>query len=316
MGIIKNIIKKYIKSLMRLYQQVKAESTTIQVVNSNGDNLVFATGFDKSGTTWLMDILNIHPDIVCRGSGQIFNFYKDIHFLSDRGGYGAFVGNTIAARWFGMGGKVWFDERMVVANFRDLVAASFERFNVKNNKYVGDNKSTIQDVALIRKLYPKAKIICMVRDARDVAVSFAYHFKRGNSNKFNNDGTFQETYLKQVMEAWSAYSEHIRKNRTDNELKIIKYEDMLVNPGSVITEIFQFMNVNTDHNLVDKVVKETSFENMSGGRKPGEEDQNSYFRKGIMGDWKNHFGESEKEIIRRISGEELIHWSYEKGLNW
>ncbi|HCR53824.1 MAG TPA: hypothetical protein DIW27_05365, partial [Cytophagales bacterium] len=162
--------------------------------------MVFATGFDKSGTTWLMDILNWHPDITCRGSGQIFNFYKDTHFLAERGGHGVFVKNTIEARWFGMGGKVWFDEKAVEANFRDFVAASFERFNVKGSKYVGD-KSTVQDIGLIRKLYPNAKIICMVRDARDVAVSFAFHFKRGNSNKFNDDGTFQETYLKQVMEA-------------------------------------------------------------------------------------------------------------------
>lgn len=315
MGMIKNRVKAYIKSLMRLYQQVKAESTAVQLVNNEGDNLVFATGFDKSGTTWLMDILNHHPEITCRGSGQIFNFYKDIHFLSDHGGYGVFVKNAIEARWFGMGGKVWFDEKVVAANFRNLVAASFERYNIKKSKYVGD-KSTVQDVALIRQMFPKAKIICMVRDVRDVAVSFAYHFKRGNSNKFNDDGTFQEAYLKQVMEAWCAYSEHIRKCMTDSDLKVVKYEDMLANPRAVIAEIYKFMNVAMDDNLLKKVVEETSFENMSGGRKAGEEDQNSYFRKGIVGDWVNHFGEKEKEIIRQIGGEELIRWDYTKDLNW
>lgn len=315
MGMIKNRIKGYIKSLMRLYQQVKAESTPIQVVNNEGDNLVFATGFDKSGTTWLMDILNMHPDITCRGSGQIFNFYKDIHFLSDHGGYGVFVKNTVEARWFGMGGKVWFDEKVVTANFRNFVAASFERYNIKKSRYVGD-KSTVQDVSLIRKMFPKAKIICMVRDARDVAVSFAYHFKRSNSNKFNEDGTFQEGYLKQAMEAWCAYSEHIRSNLSDDGLKIIKYEDMLVNSVVVISEIYQFMNVNTEESILKKVVDETSFENMSGGRKKGEEDANSFFRKGIVGDWKNHFNDNEKEIIRQIGGEELIRWNYTKDLNW
>ncbi|MEQ8361389.1 MAG: sulfotransferase domain-containing protein [Cyclobacteriaceae bacterium] len=312
---IKNKIKRYIKSLMRLYQQVKAESTPIQVANNQGENLIFATGFDKSGTTWLMDILNLHPDITCRGSGQIFNFYKDIHFLAERGGYGIFVKNPVEARWFSMGGKVWFDEKVVTANFRNFVAASFERYNIKKSRYVGD-KSTVQDVSLIRKIYPKAKIICMVRDVRDVAVSFAYHFKRGDSNKFNDDGTFQETYLRQVMEAWCAYSAHIRSNLSDSDLMIIKYEDMLSNTSAVISEIYQFMNVNTDDNLLKKVVEETSFENMSGGRKAGVEDQTSYFRKGIVGDWLNHFGEKEKGIIRQIGGEELIHWNYTKDLNW
>lgn len=313
--ILKNKMKGYVKSLMRLYQQVKAESTAINVVNNSGDNLVFATGFDKSGTTWLMDILNLHPDITCRGSGQIFNLDKGIHFLSSEGGYKSFVKDIVGARWFGMGGKVWFDEEAVVANFRDFVAASFERFNVKKSKYVGD-KSTVQDVALIRKLYPNAKIICMIRDVRDVAVSFAFHFKRVKSNKFNDDGTFQEVYLRQVMEAWCAYAGHIRENIDDTGLKVIKYEDMLARPVSVIAEIFTFMNVSTDDMLVNKVVNETSFENVSGGRKPGEEDQNSYFRKGIVGDWINHFGDKEKAIIRQIGGEEIIRWGYEKDLNW
>ncbi|HCR53825.1 MAG TPA: hypothetical protein DIW27_05370 [Cytophagales bacterium] len=91
---------------------------------------------------------------------------------------------------------------------------------------------------------------------------------------------------------------------------------MLVNPDSIIAEIYQFMNVGTDDKLVNKVVRETSFENVSGGRKSGEEDQNSYFRKGMVGDWMNHFGDREKEIIKQIGGEEIIHWSYEKDLNW
>jgi len=313
---ITNKIKGYFKLLVRFYQQVKAESTSIQATDNAGENLVFATGFDKSGTTWLMDILDLHPDITCRGSGQIFNFYKDIHFLRDPGGYGVFVKNTLEARWFGMGGKVWFDEASVTTNFRNFLAASFERYNIKKSRYVGD-KSTVQDVSLIRKMFPKAKIICMVRDGRDVAVSFAYHFKRGGkSNKFNEDGTFHEGYLKQIMEAWCAYSEHIRNNLSDGDLKIIKYEDLLANPGALICEIYQFMNVRTDDTLLKRVVEETSFENMSGGRKPGEEDPTSYFRKGIIGDWENHFGEKEKQILKQIGGEELRHWGYTKDLNW
>lgn len=312
----KKKIKDYVKSLLRLYQQVKAESTPIQITNNEGNNLVFATGFDKSGTTWLMDILNLHPDITCRGSGQIFNFYKNIHFLSDHGGYGVFVKNVVEARWFGMGGKVWFDENLVVSSFRNFVAASFERYNVKASRYVGD-KSTVQDVNLIRKIFPKAKIICMVRDGRDVAVSFAYHFKRGGkSDKFNDDGTFQESYLKQVMEAWCAYSAHIRSNLSDRGLKVVKYEDLLANPRQVISEIYRFMEVPVDEAILDTVTKETSFENLSGGRKPGEEDEKSYFRKGIVGDWKNHFDDKEKQIIKENGGEELIRLGYASDRDW
>lgn len=310
-------LKNSIKAALRTYARYQAQSKAVQFNEGQSDDLIFATGFDKSGTTWLMNILDLHPEIVCRGSGQIFNYYVEgMHFLADRGGYGNFVEENLDSRWFEKGGRVWFDESLVRANFANLVSASFRRFGNDSTKYYGD-KSTVQDVKLIRELFPDSKVIAMMRDGRDVAVSFAYHFRRGGKgDKFNNDGTFSEDYLIKVARAWTAYSKHIRENLNDAKLKVIKYVDLLTNTKKEIETVYEFVNVNANPELVSKVMDETKFENLSGGRPPGSEDADSYFRKGIAGDWVNHFNDQEKSILRDIISDELIYWGYEDNDRW
>jgi hypothetical protein len=39
-------------------------------------------------------------------------------------------------------------------------------------------------------------------------------------------------------------------------------------------------------------------------------------RKGIAGDWKNHFSEKHKDLFKQLCGEALIRSGYEKNLEW
>ena len=62
-------------------------------------------------------------------------------------------------------------------------------------------------------------------------------------------------------------------------------------------------------------MKEASFQNLSG-RTPGNDNPSSPQRKGIVGDWKNHFSESNKERFKAKFGHLLIEFGYEKNMNW
>ena len=44
--------------------------------------------------------------------------------------------------------------------------------------------------------------------------------------------------------------------------------------------------------------------------------RSSTFRKGVIGDWKNHFTEEHKQAFKEMCGRELIDLGYEKDLNW
>jgi hypothetical protein len=49
---------------------------------------------------------------------------------------------------------------------------------------------------------------------------------------------------------------------------------------------------------------------LSKGRKRGEEDPSSFFRKGVAGDWKHVFTQREREIFDREAGELLTRLGY------
>ena len=52
------------------------------------------------------------------------------------------------------------------------------------------------------------------------------------------------------------------------------------------------------------------------GRKEGEENNNSFLRKGIVGDWKNYFNKESKKVFKEYAGRELIKLGYEKDFKW
>ena len=96
-----------------------------------------------------------------------------------------------------------------------------------------------------------------------------------------------------------------------NKVHVVSYENLLRQPKIEVSEILKFLGVNSDENIVRQIVEQNTFaknEKSSG--------DNSFFRKGIDGDWVNYFSDENKELYKKIAGDELIKLSYEKDLNW
>jgi Sulfotransferase domain len=64
------------------------------------------------------------------------------------------------------------------------------------------------------------------------------------------------------------------------------------------------------------IVYEHDFKKKTRGRKPGEEDAKSHYRKGIPGDWKNHFKQEHIDLFKSKYNDLLIKLEYEKDENW
>ena len=58
------------------------------------------------------------------------------------------------------------------------------------------------------------------------------------------------------------------------------------------------------------------FEAKAKGRSRGTEDQDSHYRKGVAGDWVNHFTDSVKDEFKKKYGDLLIRLGYENDHNW
>jgi lipopolysaccharide transport system ATP-binding protein len=60
------------------------------------------------------------------------------------------------------------------------------------------------------------------------------------------------------------------------------------------------------------VVEQHRFERLAAGRRRGDEHSASFFRKGVAGDWKNHFTPKLEEMYAHLLGEFLDEFGYEK----
>lgn len=90
---------------------------------------------------------------------------------------------------------------------------------------------------------------------------------------------------------------------SDNEM-VFKYEDLNGPDG---LEHFRRLFAHCDVRLPDKVlaalVEDHSFESLSGGRQKGEENKKDHLRKGVAGDWKNHFDEEALAHFDAVAGD-------------
>ena len=67
---------------------------------------------------------------------------------------------------------------------------------------------------------------------------------------------------------------------------------------------------------LDAIIEMKSFKKLSGGRKRGEEDASSHFRKGQPGDWANHFSDEHKAAFKERFNHVLVKLGYEDDDSW
>lgn len=67
--------------------------------------------------------------------------------------------------------------------------------------------------------------------------------------------------------------------------------------------------------LVQTTVDKWSMERATG-RKPGEENRGDLVRKGVVGDWVNHFSPEAARLFDRIAGDMLVRLGYEPDRDW
>jgi len=68
--------------------------------------------------------------------------------------------------------------------------------------------------------------------------------------------------------------------------------------------------------VLQRMVARNDFERQAGGRQPGQEDARHHYRKGVAGDWRNHFTPRVADAFKARYGQVLIHLGYERSLDW
>ncbi|MCE9567925.1 MAG: hypothetical protein K8U57_38485 [Planctomycetes bacterium] len=164
----------------------------------------------------------------------------------------------------------------------------------------------------------------MIRDLRDTLVSL--YFSRRNSHEIMHQGMRDQRrilsdvspeegllYLAeselgrvaQVQWSWLAAGDDL-----------IKYEDMLEHDEEILADVLlRRCRIGVDPWHFRETVLAHRFETFAG-RQRGVEDVNAHERKGIAGDWRNHFTGRVIDDFKKRYGSLLIATGYEKNFGW
>ena len=155
-------------------------------------------------------------------------------------------------------------------------------------------------------------VIYFIRNPLDVLVSFAYHSAKPVSKMTAalNDSNYAfcdkndklQTQLRQILGTWS---DHV-KSWTEQSLipvHVMRYEDMINNTFERFKEAVKFIGIEKTETQIKAAIKKSDFSVLSNqekqeGFKEKMIKSKSFFRKGQIGDWKNHLDEKmANEII-------------------
>jgi len=293
-----------------------------------------------------MRILDSHPEILCKGEGRFFGAdwrqesVKRIDAKRPPSSlYNAMLDAEYLRLWIER--SVWSRNDDANEHLNNLVRMAIDYFltgelSKTGKRMVGDKSPLLTPETLkeVAQIYPEAKVIHIIRDGRDAAVSAVHHswnFGKAETStkkayrrsprelREAGESVFAGNSLRKMAAEWSA-----RVGTTIEEGPALfgrsyvelRYEDLLQRPGEETRQLLGFLGVEADEITVERCVLSASIERLSKGRKRGEEDPASFFRKGVAGDWRNVFTEGDKQIFKEEAGELLIKLGYEKDDYW
>jgi hypothetical protein len=299
----------------------------------------FITGAHKSGTTWVMRIMNHHPEVSVKEEGVFVGYKNSVD---------SWLNTETIRNWCSdrPRRKIWLrdydDLDVMKAIKRGIIKELMKTILWQPGITAIGDKSPLfycKGSKELADIFPDAKYYNIIRDGRDVAISHMFHILRLRHYSFlpededsdrldliadyfirgigKKTSLLTEPSLRNFARKWKTSIEgaQLAKDSFGDNYFEIRYENLLEYRNSIIRDVFEHLGVNHSTEIVNECVAANDFLKASG-RQPGVEDRSSFYRKGISGDWRNYFTKRDKQIFKDVAGDLLIKLGYENNNRW
>ena len=273
-------------------------------------NLFFIIASPKSGTTWLQYLLNGHPEIHCSGEDNFNQLKQDLeHTINQYNYYMSATNSGIGTTNF-----CQFTKQNLEHLFLTAIGVLLANFcdNAQVPCIGSKNPILIKCPEIYTGLIPNARFIHIIRDGRDVIVSLWFNNLRVASEQTKRRWpSFRECVAEGVRE----WVEDIQTAQTfgashpDRYLEL-RYEDLHGCPETSIKRVLEFLDVDASMSMISRCRQAGEFKKLSRGRDRGQEDQSDFFRKGVIGDWRNHFDKASLDLFMSFGSRILEMYGY------
>jgi lipopolysaccharide transport system ATP-binding protein len=178
---------------------------------------------------------------------------------------------------------------------------------------------------LFRVAPPDSKCFVVIRDLRDTLVSAYFSFKHSHSTTDDEAVALraklgamdQESGLLFLMDYFLPVCAKIQVSWLEAGEPVLKYEELLEDDLGLLDRVLiRECGLPVRPEELRKAVLDSRFEFVTQGRQRGCEQVLAHERKGVAGDWRNHFNERIKAAFKARFGGTLVAAGYEKDLRW
>jgi len=255
-------------------------------MKSDSKNMVWLASYPKSGNTWVRIFLNyiLNPGIHTHG----FPDLSDIPIASNR---------VMMDRYLGINSSELHWEEVT-----ELRPEVYRKISIESGKLkVLKVHDAYQPTPSGAPMFPEEislRVIYLVRNPLDVAVSYAFHtgnrldlmIQQLNDPSFRIAGSTGGVHA-QVAQRIGSWTQHVAGWTSQKQIPVtlIRYEDLIDQPELYFREILEDLNIPYDQNLISRVVQLCNF-----SRLKNLEENDGFMEKPVQS--KAFFREGKKDI--------------------
>jgi hypothetical protein len=271
----------------------------------------FLIGSGRSGTTLLRTIVNQHPEVCIppESHGALPNAVKQ-YYKGGENGWQRLVALSLGEFLRHKNFRLWEtdlqkniselyelqNEKHSLTAIINYIYAEYIKKHKPGAKRWGD-KTPFNTLRLkwVKKLYPKAKYIFVLRDPRAVASSF---------RKSEINPSLKESALR-----WRASIKAFEKleKESKNNTMLIKYEDLVIEPEVIIRKVCVFLNIDFQTIMLSER-RAFSGDGTIAHHKNSQRKINST----SLDKWRKLLSKEEIKSIEAITGLLMIKYGYHK----
>jgi len=274
--------------------------------------IFFVGGAPRSGTTWLQQILDSHPDASCKGEGLFSKeLFPQIEALMAQRALALAAKNQQLFRHTGGFPLPGAADTAFLAGSLILLALSQAAGGRTLRAYGEKTPENVFFFPRLRQLFPGAKFIGIARDPRDVLTSAWFFFR--NPAPGQDDAAEKLAFIRAALPSLADGARAMLAFATDHpeSYRMVTYERLRAEPAPEVAALFRFLGLSDEDTSVSECLERTSFAAVTGGRPAGVAQNGAFHRKGVVGDWRSALTPAMNDLILAEVGWMFPHFGWQ-----
>ena len=208
---------------------------------------------------------------------------------------------------------VWRPEwrRLMLVRFHRLIERTAERYEVRSPLVLLKEVAGAHAAPLVMSMFPRSKLVFLVRDGRDVVDSQTAANQPGTWLPVSGWRTPEERleFVRRWARSWvgdmasieRAFAAHPAALR-----RMVRYEDLLASPAEHVGPLAEWLGLDRDKRWLEETVEANAFDSIA----PEQKGPKKFFRSATPGAWRQNMTDEEATTLESVMGDQLRELGY------